>query len=791
MNLNPEPAWKSPFASAGPGAHSLPGAVAATGAANNPKPVPHLQLAWGHKFALLGFMLLGALAGTAYVVIRIPMYSAAATVEVVGFNQSFMGMSQVDPQAGTDGTTTSTSNITTQMKILTSRSLLSRAVDRMNLELTPVTLPSTTPQGEVSLSQRVSLFFTGLHNRIPFFQQEPIELSREALKKAVKTVSANMVTAKGGGITRLIDVECLSTSPDVGANFVNTLISEHIAQSGNARSNVTQRTSQWMDSQLEEARSRLQQANEKLSDFVQKSGMDFFPEQNTLADSKLRSLQSDLSAIQADRIAKQARWELAKSTPFDSLPDVMGDQTLQGLKGQIINLRGQMAELTATLTPQHYKVQRIQAQITQAEQELEKAKSALLERTQSEYQEALRQEKLLAAAYTGQTHSVSAQADKASQYAMLKRDVDTEQQLYNNLLQQSTQAALVALAPTSNIRVVDAATPGAIPAVPYPVRDIPLSAVLGILLGYGLLWMREAARSKRRTLLFDTPGHSRTVLGVPELGVIPSVQIDQPSMALIAKASMRLKPILGMLGASTENGAPKSAESQWESDRSSMLSESFRQTLVSLLRTRPSDHTPMYVITSSAPGEGKTTLSSNLARALAEVGHRVLLVDADLRRPSLHSLLKLPDQEGLSDILAESSPLQKIDLSRYIQSTEINNLSVMSHGQTQTETPALLFFSPRITEFVSLLQSRFDFVLLDTAPALPFPDARLWGRHADGIILVVRAGVTTREGATAACERFHDDGIPVLGTVLNDWTPADNSQFSYYYYKNYKSAPAK
>jgi Mrp family chromosome partitioning ATPase len=138
----------------------------------------------------------------------------------------------------------------------------------------------------------------------------------------------------------------------------------------------------------------------------------------------------------------------------------------------------------------------------------------------------------------------------------------------------------------------------------------------------------------------------------------------------------------------------------------------------------------------------------------------------------------LGDHAGLSDVLAGDAEPQDLVLDDYIQTTQIDNLSVMAHGLTESETP--LFFSPRMEELVAMLRVRFDCVLLDTAPALPFPDARLWGKHADGVVLVVRAGVTTREGASAACERFLSDGIPVLGTILNDWTPEDPSSAVYY-----------
>jgi succinoglycan biosynthesis transport protein ExoP len=722
------------------------------------------QLAWSHKFFLFGFILLGAIAGAINVTLTTPVYQATTTVELVGFNQSFMGMNQVDPQAGTDATSASMSNMQTQIKILTSRTLISRVLDRLSLEMPPVgSAPAT--------------LFSSIRNRVPWLQSEPLVQTREALSTAAATISARSV-----GATRLIEIQCQSTSPEVAASFVNTVASEHVAQTLAARSNVTQKTSQWMESQLEEAKARLQQAGEKLRDFVQKSGMDFFPEQNTLADSKMRTLQADVAGVQGDRIAKQARWELAKNTPIDSLPDVLNDATLMGLKTQLATSRREMAQLTATLTPEHYKVKRIQAQIDVTEQTFEKEKAALLKRLQSEYDESLRREKLLGGAYNAQTHTVSAQADKASQYAMLKRDVETEQQLYNMLLQQSSQAALIALAPSSSIRVVDPATPNSIPSSPKPTRDIPVSGLMGGALGFGLIWLREIGRRKKLSGLFDAPGHTQTILGVPELGVIPSTLTEQPKRRLpfsgvSARGSEPEAQLYGLGLSSIDR----------HSDRSSLLSESFRQTLVSLLRTKPKDHSPVYIITSPGPGEGKTTLSANLAVAMAEVGQRVLLVDADLRRPSLHSLFGSNDHAGLSDILADPTGISKLTLDDYLQLTPINNLRVMTHGLNQVETPALLFFSPRVGELVAQLRNRFDCILFDTAPALPFPDARLWGKHADGVVMVVRAGVTTRENASAACERFFNDGIPVAGTILNDWTPQVGSVHSYYH-RSYQDA---
>ena len=175
---------------------------------------------------------------------------------------------------------------------------------------------------------------------------------------------------------------------------------------------------------------------------------------------------------------------------------------------------------------------------------------------------------------------------------------------------------------------------------------------------------------------------------------------------------------------------------------------------------------------------------------MADTGKRVLLLDADLRRASLHTMFGSDEGHlGLGDILSYRGPIEDL-VSKTNQATPRDHLMVMTHGAAQIEAPARLLFSPTAERLIALLQQRFDCLVLDTPPALAFPDARLWGRHSDGIVLIVRSGVTTREGATTVCQRFRDDGIPVLGTILNDWQPSDGGHDPYYY-AGYGSLKAK
>ena len=726
---------------------------------------PYWQVFRSHLWLIAATAVFGAVLGFAYCIFRTPVYTAVSTVELLPLNESFMNMSSVDPEAGTDVTTASVTNIQTQIKILTSRTNRARVIERINLEgPLAVEIPPT--------------FFTEIRQRIPIFRPDPLTQTREALKKAAKTAAA-----KGVGATRLIEIESESYSPELARQYVNTLAQEYIAQTSSSRSSVSQKTSQWIESQLEEAKAKVQDSGEKLRQFVQQSGMDFFPEQSTLADTQMKQLQGNASAAEADRIAKQAKWELIKSTPVEKLPDVLTDGSMQALKAKITDLKMQIAQLTATLTPEHYKVQRIQSELNETQDALEKEERAAIQRARSDYEEALNHEKLVLGAYRHQTHTLSSQADKAAQYAMLKHDLEMDQALYANLIQHSSQASLVALAPTSNIRVVDSAYVSTDPTNPVPLRDIPFAAFAFAGLGYGVLVFRETSRRKKFLRLFEAPGHTTPLLRVPELGVIPSVQ------PLRAKKKLgRILPMLGDAGDRTsEENLTRLVPLE---NRSTLQAESFRQTLVSILRTRPKDHNPIYILTSAGPGEGKTTLSVNLATAMAEVGNKVLLVDVDVRRSHMDRFFGSSTHKGLTDLLVAADDPEDIDLGEYIQSTSIDGLDVMSHGVDDSNQPGTAFFSPKIAQIAKLLQREYDCVFFDTSPALLFPDARLWGKYSDGVVLVVRAGVTTREDASAVCQRFIDDGIPVLGTILNDWTPEAGFDYGYYAYEAYVGGPA-
>ena len=764
-DLTPVP-WRQPTLGVAPGGMFDRPYFEAQPAQPPADEIQYLGLLWRRKYWILLAAFIGLAAGVAWVVFTPPVYRAAVILEVVGFNESFMGMNQYDPQAGTGNYSATAANIQTQVRILQSSTLLNRATERVNLELTPMVPAPSSVFGKLRAALHV----------VP---QEPSEFMRQALRSAARSVSA-----RGLGASRLIEVSCESYSPDLAASFVNALATEYVTQNSQFRAGSATRTTQWLESQLEETRSRLEQADAKLQDFVRKEGIAFVLDQNTLADSKLRQLQNDLSALQADRITKQSKYELAKNSPIDSLPEILDDGTLKSLRDRLVELRRERANLLATLTPEHHKVKRVDAQITEIEQTMQREKANLVKRIQNEYEAALNREKLMANAYAAQSRSVVGQADKAAQYGLLKREMEMARQVYNLLLQQYNQSAVVAAVPANNVRVVETAIPLSIPSRPIPVRDIPISTALGGALGYGLVVLVEKIRLRRLSRVFAAPGHAGTVLNVPELGVIPALEAHTARRGYLPR--LRRSASRNGDGAVKVESGSQDAMVMWR-DKPSFLAESFRYALASLLAQQTERSRLMLVVTSAGAGEGKTTLAANLAIATAETGRRVLVVDGDLRRGELHKRFHLGEQQGLAELIVSRTPVDQVNLIEYVAPTPFEGLFVMSAGVERLDQVGAALFSQRVPALFARLRAEYDVLLIDTPPLLNLPDARLLGRVADGAILVVRSQVTFRENATAAAQRLTADGIPILGTILNDWDPSKTPEYGRYYADRYSA----
>ena len=700
-----------------------------------------------HRKTLATCALAGLVAAILISLVQTRIYRVRTSLE-------FQGTSFLETKASADSSgsySTPESYMETQVKLLQSESLLEHVIDKLKLQEQPAT-------GWRALT---------LHRR-----PEKDELIRK--------IQSNL-TVRTSGNSRLLEVLYESPDPKGAPEFVNTLVSEFIELSQEARWKSAEGTAEWLTNHLNIMKVQLEQSEAQLQEYARTSGLTFTSEKENLAESRLKELQDEPSKAQADRITDQAKFEAVKTKPADSLPEMLEDPTMRDYRQKLTELQRQYAELTATLTPEHYKVQRVQAQIDELKFAMLSERNNVLRRIGNEYAGSLRRERLLSQAHAEQQKIVADQSEKAIHYDTLKRDVDSNRRLYEVMLQRVKEASLASAMRDSNVLVVDRAKP---PMLPYR-PNLPVNSAIGLfsgmLLGFGFVLLRE--RVDRR---ISAPGDAQVYLDLPELGVIP---LDETAVSRQISNGLQPRRSASSIPAASSLKSPLGdcpELATWKR-KPSMLAECARTTLTSILLPSENGNGPrVIVLTSPCPGDGKTTVACNLSIAVAEIGRKVLLIEGDLRRPRLHKVFGVGNSWGLSDVLWADYPLETVPMSHLARESEVSGLYLLPGGSCEV-TPWNLFYSPRMSRLLKRLRTEFDMIMIDAPPMIHLADARVLGRLADGVILVVRAGQTTTESALFASQRFAEDGTRVLGTVLNSWDPRTSRSYGYGSYHEYQA----
>ncbi len=699
---------------------------------------------------LVLLLILGGAAGFVSVVLSTPLYKSRLLLEVQGttgvFNRN--GLSDASNSEASEV------GIQTQINILRSGTFLRRGAERLQQDTVPL-----APTGRD--------LFSRLRQRIHPATQDPLENAKQGLSVAISSFNASPVNH-----TRLIELTCESTSPDLAAQFLNSMANEFMDDSMRSRMQASQKTSEWLAASIEETKSKMQDAEEHVREFVAASGNIFAGQDATLDDTKLANLKGDLAKIQAERIARQTRYELTQKYPPETLAEILDDPVLRGYQQQIEALKRDRAALEIKFTPKHERVRQVDAQLTTLERAYQSEIHSVVTRIKNDYEASLSQEKLLTSDYNRQSQRVGSQAAKAAQYVALKREAETLHQVYQSLLMQQSEAGLSSSVPVNPIRIVEPANPPVLPYKPQPILNISFGCLLGMVLTGGLAFLRERLDQSIRT-----PGASRRLFNIPELGVIPNLGTNGHGSGVLR--SLSGGKAAGLNGA---NGDPAGALVTWQSGPS-FITESFRGTLASILRNQTGGKAQKTIlITSPGPSEGKTTVIQNLGIALAETGRRVLLVDADFRRPHLHRKFGLPDEWGLKNLLSEELPLSAYPADRIGVDTGFAGLSLLANGSGgEQANVSRSLYSPRLREIFDLLAERYDMVLVDAPPILNVADARIIAPLADALILVLRCGVTDRASAMEAYQRIQEDGLTLIGTVLTDYDLRSDRKRQYYY----------
>ncbi len=725
------------------------------------------------KYRILLVGVVGAIAALLLSISRTPIYQARTSLEVDTPNRDPLH-ARSSGNAAMPSPSSSEFFIATQVEILESRALLRRVVERLQLD--------ARPEFHYSADR-----LAGWRRALDLPAAPAVPAYERALSAAAS--SYKIVPSRNTGI---VEVVSEWPSPRLAADFANAMAEEFIQSNLESRWYAAERSGEWLGLQLDKLRIQLEQSEEDLRRYARESGLMFISGDENVSEQRLSQLQAELLRAQAARIAIQSRYELITTRRPDELSGMIDPANYQVQRNDLLR---RLAELRTTYTPAHYKVKRIEAQLGQLDQTIENERANKLEQIRNNFEAAQRRERLLAADYGRQAKLVSDETGKSIQYNILNREVDTYQKLYGHLLRQVKEAGVLSAISASNIRIVDPAI-----APKKPIRpDHASSALLGLLTGL-LSGIALAFISDRRDRTFRDPGDARACLRLPELGVVPTFRGNPDSRGggrgrvfrLRFRPSNKTARLSFSYATGPEsplrNGTKKIELMSWQ-EPPSHFAECFRVAATSILFS-PAVKTNQrtFVITSAHAREGKTTVASNLAITLAGVHDRVLLVDADLRRPRLHQIYNVPNAWGLSNLLRESQPLRDSDVDALSLRTDIPGLFLLPSGSS-AESIATLLHTCSATELVKRLRQQFDVVLFDSPPMMEFCEARVLGQLSDAAVLVLRAGCTTREDARAAAERFAEDGTTVLGTILNQCDTSDSKKqaASVYCYRGYNS----
>lgn len=580
--------------------------------------------------------------------------------------------------------------------------------------------------------------------------------------------------------SRLVQVSFDSQDPKLAAQVVNTLASSYIQENLQAHWEATQQASKWLSQQLDSLKIKLEKSEDDLQQYAQANGLLFLESgkggTENIVDERLRQLQDELTQAQADRYQKESLFHLIEAGDYGALPGVFDNKMMQDLTVKLADLVQQKAQLVPNFNPSYPKMKEIQSQIDRTEAFLSQQRQQAAKNISDEYLAAVRRETLVRQAFADQQKQANVVAGESVQYNILKREVDTNKQLYEGLLQRLKEAGVSAGLKASNIRVVDPAVAPTRPVKPRVVLNLALGLMLGLGFGVGLAFLLEHMDNTMKS-----PDDIEHFLGMPALAMIPSRQ----SLSREKNGHHKALPqtSLGVGGNGKFASLKNEIENGWVRVDSralqySALSEAFRNLRTSVLLSTATRPPRSLAFVSAEPGEGKTTICGNLAITLAQLGKRVLVVDGDMRRPSIHDFFHVEDSSGLVNYLTGD-----IDWRTLVQPSGLERLDCLVCGPVPPN-PSELLSSDRMQVLVSEAMTDYNFVLVDSPPLLNVADGRILITMVEGAILVVKGGATQRELVKRAQAYVGAVGAHLIGVVLNDLDFRRDgyyhSQYAYY-----------
>ena len=533
-------------------------------------------------------------------------------------------------------------------------------------------------------------------------------------------------------------------SPDrsLSARVANSFADNYITSNLRRKYDTSAYAREFLEDQLSQTRQRLEESERALIDYARgarlidtNSGQDDSTGQGSLTTSSLVQLNQSLSNATAARIAAEQRWRQTQSTPLMSLAIVQQNSAIAALEQQRAQLRAEYQQNAQRYEANYPAQQELQAQIDTLSKQMERLAANLRDGIRQNYLVAQREEAALQSQLAGLKSTTLEEQARSVRYNILRREVDTNRTLYDGLLQRYKEISAAAGITANNISIVDRAEPPVGAISPRPFLNLVLGLVGGLLLGSALVFLRENFDDAIRS----TDDVERK-LGLPSIGVIPRLQDE---------ADMRDEM----------------------ADRKSDMSEAYAALRGALLLSTPGGAPKSLIFTSSGPGEGKSTSALAIARSFAQIGRRVILIDADMRRPSQHKRFEVKNEVGLSSLLAGQATLQQAK-----KDSDQLGLDLVTAGPIPVN-PAELIAGPAMLELVQHCEKEYDLVVIDSPPVLGLADAPALVADVGSTVFVVEANRVHARRANEALSRLQSGNTRILGVLL---TKFDAKSIGYY-----------
>jgi capsular exopolysaccharide synthesis family protein len=589
--------------------------------------------------------------------------------------------------------------------------------------------------------------------------------------------------------SQIVEIHFMCFDAALAAQIADQLSENYIEHNLSSKVDSTKRAQQWLQGQLDELRVKVEKSEEAQVAYERANSILMLDDKqdHSITKDRLEDANKQLITAEAERRAAEARWHVLQQQGSAGL--LQESSVLSSLQLKLNDANQAFEEAARQYGDNHPKYIKAKLQRDMAQADLDRETKHETAQVQAAYQLTMEKEQGIRKLFGDAKAEAEAQSNKLIEYNILKRDVDSYRELYNSMQTRLKAATVESGLNSSNIQIIDRAQVPLVPTLPRTGQNISLGIVVGMMLGLAASFLRDFLDNTVKT-----PDDVEQMAGLPNLGVIPGISPGLVRAAYYAGYGLGKSKNKQLAPGETEETRERDSksivglcrpETVTLSHPHSSIAESFRALRTALLLANSGMPPRTILVTSGLPSEGKTTIAINVAITLAQRGGRVLLVDGDLRRPSVHRHLlgtrKARDEmPGLSHFLTGNASLAEA-----IQpSGIISNMDVMMAGSIPPN-PAELCSSEPMRKLLHDLREDYSHVIIDSPPLLSVTDSTILSVQTDGVLLVSRSGFSTRDSLRRAKKLLEHVNARLLGVVLNDLNLAVDGYYYYYYYGYY------